>query len=238
MTPFIAHIHTDVRRARLTRRGATHTPSQVPTGTHKVYERMEQIPLPEPLSLSMTLGAALHARSSFFEVSNPYNTVTLQDVGTLLGTALRRRSKDAPNRAYPSGGGLFPVETYLISQALEGHEPALFHYNPTEHVLEKLWAIPSGTTVKDFAKQPHTHLFSTLIVFTGVWNRSSAKYGDLAYIHTLLEAGHMSENILLTATALGFHTRPMAGFDDDLLIDALDLNPEMEQPVHTITLCT
>lgn len=198
---------------------------------------MEQIILPEPLPLSITLSEVLSNRSSFVEVVDPYRPVSLQDMGTLLGSALRRKNESAPNRNYPSGGGLYPVETYIISEVIEGHGPSIFHYNPTAHALEKLWPVPHNTPIKNFAKKPDTHIFSTLIVFTGVWKRSSAKYGELAYIHTLLEAGHMSENILLTATALGMHTRPMAGFDDELIMQALDSNPDTEQPVHTITLC-
>jgi SagB-type dehydrogenase family enzyme len=75
-----------------------------------------------------------------------------------------------------------------------------------------------------------------MIVFTSVWNRSSAKYGDLAYQHALLEAGHMSENILLVAGALHIGTRPYAGFDDAILEQLLDLG-DGEQIVHTITVC-
>ena len=78
--------------------------------------------------------------------------------------------------------------------------------------------------------------FSTLIVLTGVWGRSSAKYGDFAYLLALLEAGHMSQNILLVATALNLQTRPMMGFDDDIIPQLLDLDPEEEQPVLSIML--
>ena len=60
------------------------------------------------------------------------------------------------------------------------------------------------------------------------------KYGDFAYTHALLEAGHMSENILLVATALDLLCRPMAGFNDELIPKLLDLDPEEEQPILTI----
>jgi hypothetical protein len=47
----------------------------------------------------------------------------------------------------------------------------------------------------------------------------------------------MSENVLLVGSALDLRTRPMAGFDDDVLISVLDLDPEEELPVHSITMC-
>jgi SagB-type dehydrogenase family enzyme len=99
-----------------------------------------------------------------------------------------------------------------------------------------LWDIPQKIGVKDLVRYPEWLYPSALMVFTGVWKRSSAKYGDLAYIHSLLEAGHMSENVLLVATVLGLETRPMAGFNDQLISELLDLKEENEQPVHSITL--
>jgi len=70
-----------------------------------------------------------------------------------------------------------------------------------------------------------------------VWKRSSPKYGDLAYQHALLEAGHMSENILLVGCALDLEVRPHAGFDDFTTCTTLDLDEEEEQAVHYGYLC-
>lgn len=161
--------------------------------------------------------------------------LSLTDFGSLFGHALMKR-KNSARRNYPSGGALYPIETYLFSFSIEGTRPGIFHYNPTTHSLERLWDIPSNITVKDLIKRPDWLFPSNLIVFTAVWKRSSAKYGDLAYSHALLEAGHMSENILLTATALHLESRPVAGFNDARIVELLDLVPEDELPVHAITI--
>jgi SagB-type dehydrogenase family enzyme len=131
---------------------------------------------------------------------------------------------------------LYPIETYLITGALEGHGASVFHYEPTVHALERLLELPHDFDMKTLAKRPDSLRVSSLIVFTSVWARSSAKYGDLTYAHALLEAGHMSENILLVSTALGLRTRPMAGFDDALVTNILDLDEDCEQAVHSITI--
>ena len=235
MTSFLARLHADLRLARLTRRGATHAPSDVPRGTHKAYPRMQHITLPEPAALTTTLADALQGRRSAIS-GDPSIPILLHELGSLLGLALRKRP-NILNRNYPSGGALYPIETYLISTALESQTPAVFHYNPSEHVLERLWDLSHDVEMKDIAKHPESLPLSTLIVFTSVWQRSSAKYGDLAFLHALLEAGHMSENILLAGYALGLHVRPYAGFNDTLITQLLDLNEEEEQPVHTVTLC-
>lgn len=228
-------MHTELRRALLTRKGATHRAEDVPRGVHKRYHRMKQIPLPQPQRLNVQLQDALTYRQSATD-GDPRIPLTLQECGTLLGSALQKRP-DSTSRNYPSGGALYPIETYLISTALESQAPAVFHYNPTDHALERLWSLPPDFDMKTVAKNPASLTLSTLIVFTSVWKRSSAKYGDLAFLHALLEAGHMSENILLVGSALNIKTRPYAGFDDGEISLLLDLDESEEQTVHTITVC-
>lgn len=198
---------------------------------------MQKVALPPPNPILAPFGEVIHTRTSYRNCTHGQDAaIPIETLSTLLGSALKKRA-EASNRNYPSGGALYPVETYLITEALDGFGPTVFHYNPTHHELETLWPLSSRLTLKDLARKPDDLHFSSLIVFTSVWKRSSAKYGDLAYTHALLEAGHMSENILLTATALNLLTRPMAGFSDEKIIEILDLDPEEEQPIHTIVLC-
>jgi len=235
MTSFLSHLHADLRRARLTRRGATHRAEDVPRGMHKTYPRMRSVPLPEPSTLNTSLSHALIHRHSADAAGDPNMPTGLSELGTLFGLSLRTRA-DA-HRNYPSGGGLYPIETYLISTGIQSETPGVFHYNPSAHSLEKMWELPHQFNMKDIAKRPDWLPLSTLIVFTSVWKRSSAKYGDLTYLHALLEAGHMSENILLVGSALGLEVRPYAGFDDTRVAELLDLDEAEEQVVHSITLC-
>lgn len=235
MTNFLSHLHADLRSTRLTRRGATRRLEDVPRGLHKEYLRMPNIALPEPQQTATTLQNALDNRRSGLS-GDPDMPISLSELGTLFGLALQKR-KDGSRRNYPSGGGLYPVETYLISTALESQTPAVFHYNPTKHALERLWDLPHNFNMKDVAKYPETLPLSSLVVFTSVWQRSSAKYGDLAYLHALIESGHMSENVLLVGCALGLSVRPYAGFNDTLVTQLLDLDGDEEQPVHSISIC-
>ncbi len=232
---FLSRLHQDLRNTRLTRRGATHRPEDVPRGIHKEYSRMERVLLPPPTPLTQDLSDVLAERSSYHE-GNSESYLSLQEVSDLLGHALRKRPGSI-NRNYPSGGALYPVETYFITVGITGTSMSgVFHYHPSLHALEHLWQLPGGFDIKTLARHPVPLLFSSLVVFTAVWSRSSAKYGDLAYQHALLEAGHMSQNVLLVATATSVSARPYAGFDDERIVSLLDIDPDKEQPVHSIPL--
>ncbi len=229
---FISRLHADLRHTHITKRGATHHPKDVPQGVHKEYLRMRRLSLPTPLALTASLTDVIEKRQS--AVSGSSEVISLEEISTLL-FGLRRKAQ-SHRRNYPSGGGLYPIETYLVATGLKGESPAVFHYHPTKHALEHLWNLPSHFSMKDVTVYADSLKPTLLIVFTSVWHRSSAKYGDLAYIHALLEAGHMSQNILLASTALEMASRPLAGFKDEVLIRLLDLDEDLEQPLHVISI--
>jgi SagB-type dehydrogenase family enzyme len=234
MSSFISRIHAHIRASRTVRRGATAPAYAVPTGQHKHYVRMPHIALPDPIPTGMPLEEALRRRVSFDQaISNrPFSA---EELGTMLGNSLRARIHK-PSRPYPSGGALFPIETYIIGNVLADYQPGIFHYNPTEHSLEHLWNLPEKFSMAKVIRSPVTPLSSMLVIFTAVWERSAKKYGDLAYSHALLEAGHMAQNLLLVSAAMGAQSRPVAGCEDSYVAELLDLEAETEQFVYGILL--
>lgn len=233
ISTFIVRIHSHIRSSLTTRRGSFLRPDKVPTGTHKEYSRMPRIPLPKGEELTMPFHQILKLRSST-SVCVTDRAFSFAELGTLLENSLGMR--DEVRRRYPSGGALYPIETYIIGKAIEGYPSGVFHYNPKAHALEFLWETPALFKMSDVVRSPDTALAPLLIVFTGVWSRSSSKYGDLAYSHGLIEAGHMAQNVLLVATSLSMGTRPIAGYDDKTLTELLDLDEQIEQPVYSIFL--
>jgi SagB-type dehydrogenase family enzyme len=235
MDPFIPRTHSLIRRARVTRRGATLRPDEVPQGLHKEYERMPKIQLPNPQPLGVELGHVLGARRSLNECLG-HKGLTLAEMGTLLGHSFGKRGK-GPSRNYPSGGALFPNEIYLLGNVLEDRPSGVFHYHPSAHALEHLWDLPEGFSTSDIIRSPSAPVSSTLFIFTSVWGRSTPKYGDFAYYLGMLEAGHMGQNLLLVSAAMDFSARPVGGFDDETAAQLLDLDPNREQPVYSIVFC-
>lgn len=108
----------------------------------------------------------------------------------------------------PSGGGLHPMECYLIVQHVEGVEPGLYHYQAQEHALESLVspAKPLREFVMDVVARQHWFADAHVVaVLAPRFDRSFWKYRQHAkgYRVVALEGGHLSQTLYLSATDLG-----------------------------------
>lgn len=230
----IREIHSYVRNA-LRRRGPI--PDEMKERVAgKEYPRMEQIVLPPVDLLDMKLVDTLKQRRSSrdFTLHTP---VSVKQLGSLLGLSLGKTASNR-ERPYPSGGGLYPLETYVIVNSIQGLNRGVYHYEPQKHVLEYLWDLPAGIQIGSVIPAgPWVSFASCAIVFTCVWERSRKKYDDFSYLLSLIESGGAGQNIALVGTALGVGTCSVAGFDEVHMQHALDLPPG-EQPLYTIVIGT
>ncbi len=68
----------------------------------------------------------------------------LADLGAVLAAgygvdgAVRRGALEFLERPIPSGGGLYPLELYVLARAIGGVEPGVYHYAPVVAGLEQL----------------------------------------------------------------------------------------------------
>lgn len=194
---------------------------------------MPQIALPKPVRIRMSLEKVLQSRVSHHRYSN--TSIPLMDISSLLYHSLAE--KKVGRRTYPSGGALFPIETYLIANAIGQLPRALFHYVPSTHTLEQLWELPKVTKVfSEFRHAEWAEKAPAIFVLTGVWRRSHDSYGDFGYLLSILEAGHIAQNLLLCATALNLASCPLAGFNDNEVQKLLDIDEESEQAVYTMAI--
>jgi SagB-type dehydrogenase family enzyme len=73
------------------------------------------------------------------------------------------------------------------------------------------------------------------IFFTSCISRSEVKYGLRAYPYSLIEAGHMGQNIQLASREIGVGSCPVSGFVDETIKYILDLT-ENEIPIYSISI--
>lgn len=133
--------------------------------------------------------------------------------GTIEGTSQALRT-------VPSGGALYPLELYVVSHRVEGLELALYHYDPLRHGLELLAPLdtPVGSELSPYGAPLAGS--AAVVAVTAMFWRSRFKYGPRAYRFALMEAGHVGQNVLLAAAALGLDALPVGGFYDRK-VDAL-----------------
>ena len=70
---------------------------------------------------------------------------------------------------------------------------------------------------------------SVVLVITAIFQRTRWKYQDRAYRYILLDAGHLGENLYLTATSLGLGPCGIGAFLDDE-INRLIRGPQISGP--------
>lgn len=167
-------------------------------------------PLPMPL-LSRLLGRVFAARSA---VQVTEDTVFLK-------------------KTSPSGGGLHPIEAYLIIRNVDGMADGLYHYHPVAHALEPLpcGQAPIEQLMLDSLAQQHWFADAhVLVVLSPRYARNFWKYRHhaKAYRAVVLEAGHLSQTLYLSATEMGLGAYVTCAINESLLEQAFGLDSMME----------
>ncbi|MBB6569014.1 putative peptide maturation dehydrogenase [Kribbella sandramycini] len=136
----------------------------------------------------------------------------------------------------PSGGGLHPTEAYLIVQNVDGLTPGLYHYHCVDHALEPMPA--PDEPLAEFARRALAgqHWFSNapvLAVLTSRYARSFWKYRQhaKAYRALVLDAGHLSQTLYLSATELGLGAFVTSAINELDIERAFGLDPLTEGPL-------
>jgi SagB-type dehydrogenase family enzyme len=148
--------------------------------------------------------------------------LSLADLSVILGTsyAATPRAGAGLRRPVPSAGALYPLELYVIALAVNGLEPSVLHYDPFRHRLSHLDFVAPAAVSEAVVDRSLVDRAAAIVVVTSMFWRSRFKYGARGYRFLLLEAGHLAQNAILAASALGICALPLGGFFDCRL-DAL-----------------
>jgi SagB-type dehydrogenase family enzyme len=139
-------------------------------------------------------------------------------------------------RTVPSGGALYPLELYIVAHRVEGLDPALFHYDPLRHGLELLRPLGSPPWLELSPYAGPLAESAAVVAITAVFWRSRFKYGARAYRFALMEAGHVGQNLLLAAAALGLEAVPLGGFFDREVDGLLGVDGIYEASLYLVPL--
>jgi SagB-type dehydrogenase family enzyme len=111
----------------------------------------------------------------------------------------------AATKTSPSGGGLHPIEAYVVVRRVRGLRGGIYHYNAKEHQLEWLRSGLSREALKkNLGNQWWFADAAFFVLMTAVFPRTRWKYHfPRVYRAILLEAGHLCQTFCLAATWRG-----------------------------------
>lgn len=136
-------------------------------------------------------------------------------------------------RAAPSAGALYPLETYVVVHNVRSLEPGIYHYDIREHHLESLKegdfreAIARAALDQDMA-----YSANCVFVWTAVFERSKWKYAQRAYRYIYLDAGHIAQNLALSAVSMDLGTCQIGALYDEEVNSLLGVDGEKESVIY------
>ena len=203
----------------------------------KRHPHRPSLPLPPPAFPPLPFGEVLESRRS--ERALGQGDVPFGELSSLLHAAYgasRRPSLEGPLlRTVPSGGALYPLEVYAAVRKVGELEPGLYHYDPLEHALEELRAEDVSDELERAMVFPELiGGCAVLFVVAAMFWRTRLKYGLRGYRFALLEAGHLTQNLLLACAALRLPAVPVGGFFDGRMDDLLGLDGVNESTLYAV----
>lgn len=140
-------------------------------------------------------------------------------------------------RASPSSTGLASADCYVIALNVDGLTPGIYFYDCTCHaliVVEEINLDPKVPEIyldQHWACQAPVHLMMVADL-RRTWIKDTSTRG---YLANYLDAGHLSQTLLLTATALQLQTWLSGAFRTDV-VEALLKLEEYQLPTLSISL--
>jgi SagB-type dehydrogenase family enzyme len=205
---------TRYRRAGLGERGPVYPPAP----RYKEYpDALERLALEPVAGLpGADLWACLQARRSLRKYRD--RPLELEELTALVWATQGVTLASPPYllRTAPSAGGLYPVETYLAVHRVTGVVPGIWHLNLPDFALELVRPGDCRRALVEACLSQHfMGSGAVAFIWTGILNRAMSKYRERAIRYLFLDAGHICQNLMLAATALGLGCCPVGAFFDE-----------------------
>ena len=190
--------------------------------------------LPEPnLTGHVTLEEALLRRRSIREYLDA--PLSIPEISQLLWSAYGITSPDG-YRTAPSAMALYPLEIDLVAGCVEGMNTGVYRYSPAGHQLHEslegdLREAVSNTTFD----QPFVAQGAGILVFSAVYERTCAKFGEEGRKLVHMDLGHAAQNVHLQAVSLRIGTVVVAAFRPTEVKQVLSLGAD-EEPLYLMPL--
>lgn len=144
-----------------------------------------------------------------------------------------RGNNYATLRTVPCGGARHEFETYLAVRNVDGLEPGKYHYLPMTNQIEFLGKIDDNDITASLMGQSWGAKANVVFYWAIIPYRSEWRYGVHAHRPTLIDVGHIGQNLYIGCEAAGLGTCGIAAFDVDKCSELFSLDTENEFVVYT-----
>ena len=186
-------------------------------GQFKNYPDAEGIELPDPeVKGGDKLWEVIARRRSYRDYQE--KPIDIRQLSQLLWACqgITGRSRNFLFRAAPSAGALYPVETYVVANHVEGLGMGLYHFDIPAHGLKLLSAGDHRDKAMEAGlNQPVLYEGAVVFVWTASVRRGRWKYRQRAWRYFYLDCGHLCQNLMLAAEAMGLGASPIGAFFDE-----------------------
>jgi SagB-type dehydrogenase family enzyme len=187
--------------------------------------------LPRPRRPRCSLWVALERRQSRRDFDGAW--LAERSLATVLDSGYGIRAGN--RRRVPSGGALYPLEVYVASHRVDGVGAGVYRFDPHRHALEELDRSDPWAALETACVFPGLlDGAAAVMLVAAVFGRTRFKYGQRGYRFALLEAGHVVQNVVLAAAALGLPALPLGGFYDAQVDALVDLDGVEESVVYGV----
>jgi SagB-type dehydrogenase family enzyme len=222
----------------LQKKRAKHDPS--PPLFQTVESAPECLTLPIPSEVGALIALMARRRTIRFAGAPSISLQALSDCllsGMGITGEVQTEIGRLPLSMTPSGGARNPYEAFVYARNVEGLPGGFYRYAAYDHALVPLHSGLSPLPSSLLAGQSWADAMPCVIFLVAHFERTMWKYVDCnGYRVVLIEAGHIAQNMMLTATAHGLSACPTAALSHSAVKNCLKLERITHSPLYALTL--
>ena len=216
-----------------------------PVHSHPIKGQRVELPFSESAVTNPSYPSLLDIRRSERAYSDA--SISQEQLSFLLWSAqgiqaFRGVDNHATFRPAPSGGARHPFELYFTVRAVDGLKPGLYRYMPLEYVGEKKVAIEFLGDFENheerisnmMSEQKWAGKAAVVLIFTCVPYRAEWRYNKASHRVMLIDIGHVGQNVMLSAAALGLGSCCIAAYNQELCDKELGVDGIDEYTVYAV----
>ena len=200
------------------------------TRSFKEYRLHRRVPLPNPEAIASPFDELVERRRTVRDFADA--ELEQEELAKVLHQTYGRTGEVRfagggvhGLRAAPSAGALYPAELYVGVRRVAGLAPGLYHYEVRDHALALL---EEGDQTERLFEvccfQRYAREAAVVLLIAAALQRTKRRYGERGYRYVFLDLGHLTQNLLLSATSLGLAAMTTCGFFDDTAARLLRLD--------------